>query len=708
MKSRILIVSFIISFWSISSPQALGQELKGRELKEVTVMGYRVNRGNNSFTYTPKDIGKILTLTGEPDVMRMLQILPGISQGMEGGMGFYVRGAGNGNSRVELEGVPISAPTHLLGIFSTFPSDIVDRSTFQMGGFDASSGDYLSSLLKIETLTPETSHHHSSLSISPLMLGGSVEGYMVKDRLSFQVAGRTSLLGTEYKLLNRMLSEDNRISGGISPQIQDLYGNIYWRISPCHGMKVMLYGSHDYFDYNSEEAELSQSAAAFQLGWDNRVTQVKWIYDSSNNFKIQTSAYYTSFKNNRKSETIDIDYNRQGVLLGSEEREYTLRSQLTTILRSVLVNVGVDYRYQMCSPIKQNILIDAVREASNQTLYHTSIVSLFGEGVVQSEKYKLKGGLRYNLFLDDIHQAHYDVDIHLLGSTFLTHQIGLEATFDRLTQFRHTLEGLPVGWALDLRIPASNAFPPEVSNQFYLGAFGGNSDIYASVGGYFKFLNNLTSYNSFLNQFSTSNISWEEDLLSGKGESYGLELWVEKRNSRWTGSLAYTLSGTTRRFEGINGGNPYPFKFDRPHNINIQSQYVTFQSNSREQHANVALYLSSGNNLTIPLQSYEGIELPYWSTRGRGGIYVPPMQEYHATVRTQMSSVNGYRLSPYIRVDAGYTFLWQRGNRKNELTLSVFNLLNRKNPYLIFYEKGLWKQLSILPIVPSIRWKMQL
>ena len=122
-----------------------------------------------------------------------------------------------------------------------------------------------------------------------------------------------------------------------------------------------------------------------------------------------------------------------------------------------------------------------------------------------------------------------------------------------------------------------------------------------SLGGYYRHLSNLTAYRSWLNQFSLHNVSWEEDITTGQGNSYGLELWIEKRQGRLTGSLSYTLSRTTRTFSELNGGRSYPFSFDRTHILNVQSRYETIHTARREQHLTLAGYLTSGNTMTIPI-----------------------------------------------------------------------------------------------------------
>lgn len=676
----------------------------GKQLETVTITAVREKRGNNIFTYSPNEVKHIATLAGETDIMRYMQVLPGVSQGMEGGMGFYVRGAGNGNNRVELDGVPITAPTHLFGLFSTFPADIVEKSTFQMGGISAASGDLLSSLLKVETPRPDLQHYHAAASVSPLMLGGSVQGYLFKKgHLSFQLAGRTSLLRPEFLLTRLILGKEN-VEGDFNPQVQDGYAKLFWKIHPKHTLEMMVYGSHDKLAYEPNYVP-DEENFGFSLGWDNSVAKLQWNYSPSSTWRWSTMAYNSNFTSLQQQQQKTFHGLQGGLSLGAEKRERAVRSQLFGQLGHIVFNGGIDARWQQFHPVMQKVYLNLFHSVEQRNDYATTLSSAFAEGEYTDHTYKLKAGLRYTLYNNAQSASSHHLDVRLQGSAFLTPHAGVEVTFDRLTQFQHSIEGLPLGWALDLLVPASSSLPPELSHQAYAGGFWGNDDWYATLGAYYRHLQRVTSYQSLLNLFSVHNVSWEEDVVSGKGASYGMELWIEKRRGRWTGSLAYTLSRTTRQYAGLNHGASFPFKFDRTHNLNVQAQYLVRDSEKKAQHFNAALYFSSGHNMTVPVSVYQSADLPYWETMGISNLH-NDLYDYHSSYRTEMSSINGYRLRPYFRIDVGYSFLWKHRTWHHELTLSLYNVLNQKNPYLVFHEDGAWKQLSLLSIVPSIRWEV--
>jgi len=178
--------------------------IKHHWLDTVTVIGTTSVRRNNTYMFSLKEVTPLVSVIGETDVLRYIGTLPGVSQGMEGGLGFFVRGSNSGNNRVELDNVPIYGSAHLFGLFSTIPSDVVENVIFRSGKLPASSGNFLSSLTSISTIQPNTEKYRGSLSVSPFMTGISLNGPLIKNQLSFQIAGRMSLLKPEIQLVKKI------------------------------------------------------------------------------------------------------------------------------------------------------------------------------------------------------------------------------------------------------------------------------------------------------------------------------------------------------------------------------------------------------------------------------------------------------------------------------------------------------------------------
>ena len=314
----------------------------------------------------------------------------------------------------------------------------------------------------------------------------------------------------------------------------------------------------------------------------------------------------------------------------------------------------------------------------------------------------------------------------MLSDLKLKEWLGVEFALDRTNQYFHTLEGLPTSYPMNLTVPLTQKFPEETTNQIYAGLFFarntpdigflGQLDINVNIGAYYKYMSNMVSYISSVNLVKNKSTSWENDVDCGSGQSYGLECSMIVNSARLSANVAYTLSHTDRVFPMINGGERFPFKFDRPHILSLQLdlsaiEHVVGRKNKKASHHVICdMNLCSGSRLTAIVGSYEPSTYPYYWAPSFSPWREPHdliVKEFYYT-RPEMSAMNGVVAPMYFRLDVGYSFRRESSRSSHEITLSVFNVTNRHNPYMIYNEDGVWKQLSIMPILPSIRYKMTL
>lgn len=664
------------------------------ELSEITVNAKSVSR-NNNYTYFPDAAKNLTTPLGGSDIMRYVATLPGVSQGMEGGMGFYVRGGNNGNNRIELDGVPVYGSTHLFGFFSTFSSDIIQSTNFRTGGIPASSGDMLASLTEIKTLSPDTNQFTGKYSLSPFMTSASIN-LPINKKIAIISAGRISLLWPEYLLIKSITNTET----DFNPQIGDFYIKVIDKINNNHRLSASTYVSSDYFLFAISNLKML-------MNWGNLNGRLGWDWKMNEKMQLQTFFYYNHFYSGQKQTYFNDELRTDltsNLLAQSSLTEEVLQSSLHFKINNININTGLSLKNQYFEPLTQEVLTSKQNNilVFNNNLSTQSIIA-FGEVNYQKDQLNITLGLRENLFLSQP-KGQFLTDIRFNSTYILKNNIGFEVSYDLLSQTHHSLEGLPVGWSLDLLVPANEYFKPEISNQIYIGSFWSNKTYMISGGFYYKEMNNLVSYINPINAFSAQNASWKDGVTSGKGKSYGMELRVTRKLNRLNSELSYTLSNTTRQFDLINDGKPFPFKFDRRHILNFNNQLITKKLNNKEQRFNFCLSYYTGNKATIPIGEYKGIPPPYWT------IYhntpVNSIQNEMSNSRQIMSEVNGYTLSDYFRIDVGYSFIKKTKHSTRELTLGLYNILNRQNPYLIFYQDNSWKQLSILPIIPSIEWSI--
>lgn len=664
------------------------------ELKDLTVTArYFINR-NNSYQYLSQNAKPLITVLGGTDVLRYIGTLPGVSQGMEGGMGFFVRGGNNANNRIELDGVPVYGSTHLFGLFSTFHSDIVQSANFRTGGIPASTGDFLASITQIKSINPDTSGLHGSFNISPFLVGMAANGYINK-KIGFVAAGRLSLLKPEYMLIKSIAKAET----DVNPQVSDLFLKLNYTINQNHLLSASGYFSNDYFSFKNPTALIG-------MNWGNQFARLGWDWSLSDKTKLQTLAYYNRFysgqlqKQFKDNTTNDL---LSEMRVRSTLSEKVLQSTLVYEQKNWSLHAGMLYKERHFQPASQKMLIgkDTVANVSNP-LYSNSFV-LFSEEKFKYNQLLTTLGVRANLYNSN-KLTTLLTDIRLNTIYEISAKSGLEFSYDMLSQTHHAVEGLPMGWSLDLLVPADSIFLPEISHQFYAGGYWTNKTYTLSAGAYYKLMNKLISYKNSTNLFGYQSENWHQEISAGVGLSYGLEFRAERKSSKCNAALSYTLSKTTRKYVDLNDGIEFPFKFDRRHILNINAQFITKKQKNREQNLNMALSYSSGHKATIPIGMYKGELPPFWNIMGDDTTN--GLMDENAYSRQLMSGVNDFNLPSYCRIDIGYTFIKNRKKSTSEFTIGVYNVLNRKNSYLVFYQDDSWKQLSILPVIPSIQWSV--
>lgn len=668
-------------------------------IKPVIIVGTKPARGNNAYRFDTKDVKPLITVIGETDVLRYIGTLPGVSQGMEGGLGFFVRGSNNSNNRIELDNVPVYGSTHLFGLFSIFPADIVEDVHFRSGKIPASSGDLLASITQISTITPPMDKYRGNFSISPFMTGGSFSGPVLNDKLSFQIAGRFSLLGAELKLAKSLVG----MEGEIYPEVADLHAKLHYRINNENSISASGYYSNDYFKYQYKD---EYNDNTIEENWGNKIVRLSWDSRINTQWQVNVTAYYNSFLSGRRQQYRADSEPQNDLRLQTLLNEISAQTTISYRKENISVDFGVQGKSQEIRPASEKFYVG--NDGSNNRFnlndsFSLGTVSVFGDFGYTWKFLTSSAGYRGTFYGTGDYKV-WDNNVRLALSVETSKETGLEASYDQFSQFHHIVEGLPVGWSLDMIIPADRMFAPEKAQQYYVGGFWSNKKFLLSSGAYCKRMNNLVSYVNAINVFSIQYTNRTDEIVSGTGESYGLELHAEKKGEDWNAALSYTLSKTTRLFDDINNGKKFPFKFDRRHILNFTGQVLIRKRKSREQHFNVSAAFSSGHNITLPVGMYKGIEPPEWNRMA--GVYISAKERDNIYSRQLMSDVNACTLPYYLRIDAGYSFLRTGKRFTSELVIGLFNVLNRQNPYLVFYDEDRWKQLSIFPIIPSVKWTL--
>lgn len=638
-------------------------------------------RKPNLYLYTPERAAAIVSVIGEPDVLRQITTLPGVSSGVEGSLGLFVRGGNAGNSRVEYEGVPVYGTSHLLGLFSSFSPDMISITDFRTGGIEASSGDITSSLMRIKSKSGKLMSSSWNLSLSPYMTSLYLETPGKKGKTDYRVAGRFSPL----PLIAGIITGSDEDYAKINGLMHDWATTVERRVNDKSVIKLTGLFSQDRLNvkYDASGALMQNISGMARLDFRSSL---------SSRTEFDVYGYYT-FSNVLQNQ----DYYRGG----KKNSSYSMSCDWVETGVKSLLSHKVSGHLDVTGGLEAKIFMKAISGATFADLnFHNS-------------RWDAMAGYRQIIY-------HYDgwsttgFDAHVRADRTLAKNLGIEVAADRMSQYMHVLEGLPTGWAMNIMSPAGKDFKPEISGQIYAGLFWhkdarlkllGETAFHLNAGVYAREMDGMISYKSSINMFRITEDTWEDEIESGSGRSKGLEVSGSMSSERLSMNVAYTLSKTDREYPSINDGERFPFKFDRPHILNFQSDLTTRKRARGEQHLGIVLSCYSGNLMTVQKSQYLGVKPPYWDT-GLSGMYTDKFQD-NIYYRMEMSAVNGHRMKAYFRLDVAYTFKFLLERSTHDLTVSVFNVTNRHNPYLIYNDYGTWKQVSIMPVMPSVRWSVR-
>lgn len=655
----------------------------------------------NVYLYTVEKSAGIISVAGEPDVVRQLACLPGVSTGIEGSLGMFIRGGNSSNCRILIDGVPVYNATHAFGLMSSLQSESIASSRIYTGGFKSSFGNYTSGIVSATQKTGAVEKFGASLTLSPYMEGVHFE---VPGKVSVRFGARYSAapLIAKYVMNNykdkiavlEKCSDNYQFSGNVF----DVNGGVSFKMSANTVVNALGFYSKDKF-------LTSDNGFYVDTGWQTWMGKLG-LSSVVGESKLNISFYATGYDTHTLQEVFYTDGEcASRVKINAGLTELCLA---TNVNRTLSGNAGLEYG------------LDVKR------LWGTCNISAFADlNTKVGHNIDFNAGLRPTCHLD-AGNTRINMDVHLLSDFMIRDWLGVELALDRTNQYFHTLEGLPTSYPMNLTVPLTQKFPEETTNQIYAGLFFarntpaigflGQLDINVNIGAYYKYMSNMVSYISSVNLVKNKSTSWENDADCGSGQSYGLECLLNINSERLSANVAYTLSHTDRVFPMINGGARYPFKFDRPHILNLQfdlsaAEYKTRKKNNGISHHVICnMSLSSGSRMTAVVGSYEPYPYPYyWApvVNPRTMPHCYAIDEYYYT-RPEMSAMNGVVVPMYFRLDLGYALRIESFRSSHELTLSVFNVTNRHNPYMIYNEDGVWKQLSIMPILPSIRYRMTL
>ncbi len=669
-----------------------------------------------------KQIQNTPMLFGESDVLKAVQLLPGVQGGNEGFAGLYVRGGGPDENLIMLDGVPIYNVDHMLGLFSVFQPEAVKKVTLYKGSFPARYGGRVSSILDIRTNDGNMKETHGLLSIGLISDRLHLEGPIIKDKLSYSISAR-GMHTVLYAPIIKAALEDEYYNY----YFYDLNGKITWRISDRDRLYFGVYNGADQLKYESiweDEYQTGdgnifhvdysgQGMDAMGIKWGNTVTSVRWNHIFSSRLFANTTVSFNNYRMNMdsvshseeisngvvSSSKYDTEF-RSGIRDWSAKMDFDYNPN-----PSHLIKFGAEYTYHTFIPESLSMIEN---EIENETVQMDTTIRF-----MDREKF---GGNDLSLYAEDDWQIGRVVTVNpglrvawfnTQGKNYFSVQprlstkitlgdFAVKAGYARMAQYVHLLTSGQVSLPTDLWVPITKNIKPVTSDQFSLGAYyDGLKGWEFSVEGYWKELRNILEYKDGTFVLGSSG-GWESKVTMGNGRAIGLEFFAQKTLGKLTGWAAYTLAKTDRHFPdgSINNGNRFPYKYDRRHNFNIN---LTWEA-TKKIDINATWSYLSGSMTTIP-EDKTVIMKP-------GGGFWPA--DY-------VTSRNNYRLPPSHRLNIGFNF--HKFNRKGWgetiWNISVYNVYNQMNPNFAFMstktdengkEHYYMEKVTILPILPSISY----
>ena len=659
---------------------------------------------------------------GEKDILKTLQLYPGIQSGSEGASGLYVRGGGPDQNLILLDGVPVYNASHLFGFFSVFNADAINHASVIKGGFPAQYGGRLSSVIDIRMKEGNTKKFSGEGTIGLISSKLTLEGPIIKDKTSFIVSGRRTYIDI---LAQPFLALANGKGGGKGSQEQSTGGYYFWdlnaklnhKFSRTSRLFVSGYFGKDRFyntlsnEYtNSQDNSSNRDESSNGLDWGNAIAAVRWNKILSPKLFMNVTSTYSQYRFN-----VGIEQQSQTTFVNDSTETRELAANYLSGIRDWGLKADFDYRPVSKHNIKFGLgniyhtFIPGVNQIQVVNSSVTALDSTFGSNYQYgnehyvyindewevNQRLNINAGLHLSAFLAGS-EWYPSIQPRLSGRYMLTETSSLKASYSRMTQFLHLLTNPTIGLPTDLWVPVTERVAPEYSNQFALGyATTINKLFQVSAEVYYKDMTNLIEYKEGSSFFEAST-DWQDKITVGKGNSYGLELLLEKKVGKTTGWIGYTLSWTNRQFDSLNFGQPYPYIYDRRHDIGLA---ITHKFNDKVDVGLVWVY-GTGNATTLAQQTYLGVE----------GLNIGPNNPF--TPINYLESRNDYRMPSYHRLDVGVNCHKKFEKCEQTWSFGLYNAYSRQNPFFLYFQQEedgtvSLNQLSLFPVLPSISYSLK-
>ena len=662
---------------------------------------------------------------GEADVLKAIQLMPGVQGGNEGFTGLYVRGGGPDENLILLDGVPIYNVDHMLGILSVFQTEAVKKVTLYKGSFPARYGGRVSSIVDIRTNDGNMKETHGTIGVGALTEKFHLEGPIIKDKLSYSLSARglhTVFLDPFIRYFGKRIDNSSDVYANYF--FYDLNGKISWRPTEKDRFFLGSYNGRDQMNIRFDEDESTFSdkdgfnKTKVGIGWGNNVVSLRWNHVFSNQLFSNTTfaynRYQMSMASGMKSQGRDYDGMRYvydvNIDYLSGIRDWSAKMDFDYVPSPKhLVKFGAEYVYHTFLPQTLSAVMftqegseetHEEQKFGNATPYRGHDISVYAEDDFSvGDHLTVNPGLHLSLFNTE-GKSYWNLQPRVSAKYAWDGGWSVKTGYARMAQYVHLLSSAQISLPVDLWVPITKDIKPVTSDQFSAGVYyDGIKGWEFSVEGYYKSMHNILEYSDGTSFFGNS-ANWQKNVEMGEGLARGVELFVEKKDGPTTGWLGYTLAWSDRVFPDgtINGGKPFPYRYDRRHNLSL---VVNHQFNKKLALSATWTY-ASGGTMTVPERQTQ-VMYPDGSVATED--YSP--------------SRNNYRLPPSHRLNLSLNHTKQKRHGQAVWSFGVYNAYNNMNPNFVFsdystdydasspgtyHKKQELTKITILPILPSISY----
>jgi hypothetical protein len=677
------------------------------ELKEIEIVADKVPQIQNknqmsSISISTKEIASLPVMFGEKDLLKMVLLLPGVKSGGEGTTNMYVRGGGPDQNLILLDGVPVYNVSHLFGFFSVFNPDAIQSVELIKGGFPARYGGRLSSVLDIRMKEGNNQKFSGEISTGIVATKFTLEGPIIKGKTSFIISARRTL----WDLLSNAVfaiaatqvetNPDESYKARVGYYFYDLNLKINHKINDNNRLFLSLYNGLDkgYIDINYKSDENDEFGFLSDIGWGNLIGAFRWNSIVNSKLFCNTTLTYSRYKY-----FTDVD------IFGIADKDTLIRYYSGYISGIYDIAGKVDFDY-MPSP-KHTIRfgggntfhtftpgVNTLLQKTDEEFGATNVDTSYGSEIIKANEIDLyaedeinftnKLNVNFGLHLAGFfvkNTQYFSPQPRLSARYLFAEKWSAKASYVHMAQYLHLLTNTNVGLPTDLWVPVTDTIKPQIADQIAVGiAHTLKEKFELSIEAYYKYMQNLIEYKDGAT-YVNSVEGWESKVEMGKGDSYGLEFLLQKKEGKYTGWLGYTLSWANRQFTEINYGEKFPYRYDKRHDIGFT---LTYHKSKKIDYGVIWVY-STGKAVTLANEKYYSNSSSvnyYGSSNFIGSLF----DNYTANNTIEyVETRNNFREPAYHRLDLAANFHKVKKHGTRTISIGIYNVYFRANPYYLTY-----------------------